>query len=54
MTFGAGPCSYSLPLVALTVLFAHYAQRATVNTVDDHPRGFMQGKEYQRLALVAH
>lgn len=54
MTYGVGYCGYFLPLVALTVFFASYAQQAAVNTVDDHPKGFMQGKEYQRLVLVRH
>lgn len=37
-----------------SVFFAHYAQLAAVNTADDRPRGFTQGKEYQRLALARH
>lgn len=54
MTCGVGHCSSILPSVAPTLFFGHYAQRAAVNTVDDHPQGFMQGKEYQRLVLVQH
>lgn len=53
-TYGVGHCSSILPSVALTVFFAHYAQRAAVNTVEDHPQGFMEGKEFQRLVLLQH